>query len=160
MTTFEVINPITGEPESTVKNDQPRQAARKAVNCLRREEKDFSKIVLREKGTTGNGQAAVIHVFTGTCVTKKAGLPVATFIKQGIEKKAGKPIPTELNVKGKEAELEKAGFVLPMIPDPNVRKVGKFHVPKVEGKDVAGAIVEFVKSLGAQGAKTPKAAKA
>lgn len=150
---YELVDPKTGAAKSNLANKAPREAAIKAVGILRRGGEDFKKIVLREKGTACNGHAATIHVFEGSNVLEQLRLPLAGFRKTDVEKAAGKPIPEGVNIKGKEKELEALGFKLPMVNTGNVKKLGRYHVPKVDGKDMAGAIAEFMKTMPAPAKK-------
>ena len=141
MKAFELLNPKSGDVEVNYKNNQPRQAALKAANH------GHTDILLREADSAGEGYVARLHRFKGTVGPAVKFLPIKVpWILAKIEKDAGKKVPPELNVAGKEAEYAKAGFK--PISKPNVQKVGSvIHVPKIEGKDLAGCIHEYLKTL-------------
>lgn len=143
--TYALIDPETGQDQSDLTNQAPRNAAMKAVSQLRRAGKDFNTVILREKGTAHNGEAAIIHVFRGSSTEKNVKLPLPIQIRSGIEKRAGKKITDEMNIEGNEKALEAAGFKL-LVNISNVKKIGLFHVPGIEGKDAPAAIAEYIKT--------------
>lgn len=143
---FELLNPITGIVEATYHNPQPRGAALKAAGD------GIKDIILREKETINEKRAAKLHRFTGAVKPEKWKLPMPDWKVKSEAIRTGKKIPPELNAKGKEAELEKAGFERPVLNKPIVRKVGVFDVPKIKGADLHTAVKEFLKT------KLPKVA--
>lgn len=138
---FELLNPKTGIVEATYHNPQPRGAALKAAG------NGVKDIILRERDSGNEKRAAKLHRFTGEVKPEKWKLPMPDWKIKTEEKRTGKTIPPELNVKGKEAEFEKAGFVLPIRKKPMVRKVGVFDVPRIKGADVYTEVWEFLKTL-------------
>ncbi len=138
---FELINPQTGIPEATYHNPRPRGAALKAAG------KGVKDIILREKDSGNENRAAKLHRFAGSVKHGKWRLPLPSWKVAAEEKRTGKKIPPELNAKGKEAELEKAGFVIPTLNKPEVKKVGLYDVPRIKGADIYTEVKEFLKTL-------------
>lgn len=138
---YELINPDSGAVYATYHNDQPRAAALKAAG------NNVKDIILREKDTRNETRAAKLHRFTGEVKPEKWKLPMPDWKIKTEEKRIGKKIPPELNVKGKEAEFEKAGFVISTRKKPNVRKVGVYDVPRIKGADIYTEVTEFLKTL-------------
>lgn len=138
---FELINPQTGAVEATYHNPKPRGAALKAAG------KGVKDIILREKDSGNKKRAAKLHWFAGSVKPGKWRLPLPSWKVALEEKRTGKKIPPELNAKGKEAEFEKAGFAIPLLNKPVVRKLGVFDVPKIEGADIYTEVKEFLKTL-------------
>ena len=138
---YELINPQTGNVEATYHNDQPRAAALKAAG------NGVKDIILREKDSGNETRAAKLHRFTGAVKPEKWKLPMPDWKIKTEEARIGKKIPPELNAKGKEAEFEKAGFVLPTRKKPIARKVGVFDVPRIKGADIFTEVGEFLKTL-------------
>ncbi|MDP2755468.1 MAG: non-histone chromosomal MC1 family protein [Nitrospirota bacterium] len=138
---FELLNPVTGIVEGTYHNPQPRGAALKAAG------KGVKDIILREKDSGNENRAAKLHRFAGSVKPEKWRLPLPGWKVVSVEKKMGKKIPPELNAKGKEAEFEKAGFAIPLLNKPVVRKVGVFDVPSIKGADIYTEVKEFLKTL-------------
>lgn len=138
---YELINPESGAVYATYHNDQPRDAALKAAG------NKVKDIILREKDSGNKTRAAKLHRFTGSVVPEKWKLPMPDWKIKTEEARIGKKIPPELNAKGKEAEFEKAGFVLPIRKKPNVRKVGVYDVLRIKGADLQTEVREFLKTL-------------
>lgn len=139
--TFELLDRKTGNVLKELHNEQPRGAALKAAGY------GVKDIILRERGTENEKMAAKLHLFTGSVVPDKWKLPLPDWKIQSEATRTGKAIPPELNVKGKEAELEKAGFELPPRDKPVVKKVKIYHVPKIKGADIHTSVSEFLKTL-------------
>lgn len=139
--TFELLDTQTGIVRATYHNPQPRGAALKAAGD------GVKDIILREKDSRNENRAARLHRFTGWVVPDKWKLPLPDWKIKTETKRTGKTIPPQLNVKGKEAELEKAGFVLPARNKPVARKVGVYDVPKITGADIFTEVKEFLKTL-------------
>lgn len=138
---FELLNPESGAVYATYRNKQPRAAALKAAG------NNVKYIILREKDSRNEKRAAKLHRFKGSVVPEKWKLPMPDWKIKTEEKRTGKTIPPKLNVKGKEAEFEKAGFVLPTRKKPMVRKVDAFDVPMIKGADLQTEVREFLKTL-------------
>lgn len=138
---YELINPESGAVYGTYHNDRPRAAALKAAG------NNVKDIILREKDSGNETRAAKLHRFTGEVKPDKWKLPMPAWKIKTEEKRIGKEIPPELNVKGKEAEFEKAGFVIPTRKKPMVRKVGVYDVPRIKGADIFTEVMEFLKRL-------------
>lgn len=135
---YELIDPKSGAVVSQFENPNARAAAAKAAN------RKATDIILRERGSGNEKQACSLHIFSGRIEPAAKFLPITSFRLAATEKKAGKPIPAELNVKGKEADYIKAGF-----PVPNkaiVAKLGKYNVPKMAGKNIEECVKEFLKN--------------
>ncbi len=137
---YELINPETSAVEATYHNPQPRGAALKAAG------EGVKDIILREKDTRTEKRSARLHIFAGGVKPEKWKLPLPAWKVVSEEKRTGKKIPPELNAKGKEAELEKAGFAIPLLNKPVVRKLGVFDVPKIKGADLHTEVKEFLKT--------------
>lgn len=137
---YVLINPETGAVEATYHNDHPRGAALKAAG------KGVKDIILREKDTRTEKRAARLHIFAGSFKPDKWKLPLPAWKVASEEERTGKKIPPELNAKGKAAELEKAGFTIPLLNKPVVRKVGMFDVPKIKGADLHTEVTEFLRT--------------
>jgi Non-histone chromosomal protein MC1 len=138
---FELLNPQTGDVEATYHNPQPRGAALKAAG------NGVKDIILREKDSGNETRAAKLHRFTGAVKPEKWKLPMPDWKVKSEAARTGKKIRPELNAKGKEAELEKAGFERPMLNKPVARKVGIFDVPRIKGADLHTTVKEFLKTL-------------
>ena len=138
---FELLNPVTGIVEGTYHNPQPRGAALKAAG------NGVKDIVLREKDSGNEKRAAKLHRFTGAVKPEKWKLPMPDWKMKSEAIRTGKKIPPGLNAKGKEAELEKAGFERPVLNKPIARKVGIYDVPKIRGADLHTAVKEFLKTI-------------
>lgn len=138
---FELLDPLTGNVTKELHNNQARGAALKAAGY------GVKDIILRERGTENEKRAGKLHRFTGEVKPDKWKLPLPEWKIKTEAKHTGKTIPPELNVKGKEAELEKAGFVIPARNKPVVKKVRTFDVPKIQGADIHTAVREFLKTL-------------
>lgn len=138
---FELLDPQTGNLKKVLHNDQARGAALKAAG------EGVKDIILRERGTENEKRAAKLHRFTGSVVPDKWKLPMPDWKIKTEAKRTGKTIPPQLNVKGKEAELEKAGFERPALNKPVVRKVAVYDVPKIKGSDIYTEVRKFLKTL-------------
>lgn len=138
---FELLNPQSGDAVATYHNPQPRGAALKAAGD------GIKDIILREKETNNEKRVAKLHRFTGAVKPEKWKLPMPDWKVKSEAIRTGKKIPPELNAKGKEAELEKAGFERPMLNKPIARKVGVFDVPRIKGADLHTTVKEFLKTL-------------
>lgn len=131
---FDLLNPITGEILASYSNKQPRKAALKAAGA------GYENILLRQAASSSKIRAAKIHEFKGSKVMEEFPLPYPGWVKAIIEKKAGKSIPPELNVKGKEAELKALGFEPHSYSCGKVKKVAMHNIPKVNGGNLKDAI--------------------
>lgn len=139
--TFELLNPQTGEVEATYYNNAPRAAALKAASA------GIKDIILREKNTRTNKRAAKLHMFEGSVKQERWRLPIPIWKLNSEAERTGKKIPPELNAKGKEAELEKAGFEIPVLNKPKVKKIAVFDVPRIKGADIHTQVMTFLESL-------------
>lgn len=138
---FELLNPQTGIVEATYHNDMARQAALKAARI------GVKDIILREKDSRNKWRAARLHRFEGSIKPGKWNLPLPTWKVDSEAERTGKKIPPELNKKGKEEEMEKAGFEIPAINKPIVKKLGTYSVPKTKGSDLHTEVKEFLKTM-------------
>ena len=138
---FELLNPQTGSVEAVYHNREPRAAALKAAGA------GVKDIILREKDSGNEKRAAKLHRFAGSIKVDKWKLPLPIWKLVSEEKRTGKKIPPELNAKGKEAELEKAGFTIPSRNKPIVKKIAVCTVPKIKGADIHTEVKEFLKTL-------------
>jgi len=142
--TFVLLDPKSAEVLAKYINKQPRQAALKAAT------EGHKEILLREVGSTNKKRAAVLHRFAGEREQSPWNLPYSAYVLKKVEELSGKPVPPELNVKGGADALRKAGFKDFMFWKPNVKKVARISVPKVEGKPLIETVQDFVKNgLGA-----------
>lgn len=138
---FELLNPQTGVVEKIYQNPHARGAALKAAG------KGVKDIILRERASKNKKRAAKLHRFAGSVKPEKWRLPLPSWKVASEEMRTGRITPPELNAKGKEAEFEKAGFVIPLLNKPIVKKVGLFDVPKIKGADIYTEVKEFLKTL-------------
>ncbi len=138
---FELLNPVTGIVEATYHNPQPRGAALKAAS------NGVKDIILREKDSRNEKRAAKLHRFAGSIKPEKWKLPMPDWKVTSEAIRTGKIIPPQLNAKGKEVELEKTGFTIPILNKPVVRKVDVFDVPMIKGADLQTEVREFLKTL-------------
>lgn len=138
---FELLNPQTGDVEKIFTNKAPRQAALKAAG------KGTKNIILRERGSGNDRRFAKLHRFSGTVMSVKWKLPLPEWKVKLEAKRTGKLIPPELNKKGKEADLEKAGYEQPLLNKPVVKKMDIYEIPRVKGADLHEVVKKFVKSL-------------
>ncbi len=139
--TFELLDPLTGNVSKELHNPQARGASLKAAGY------GVKDIILRERGTENEKRAAKLHRFSGSVVPDKWKLPLPGWKIKSEAARTGKTIPPELNIKGKEAELAKAGFEIPARNKPVVKKVKIYSVPKIKGADINTAVREFLKTL-------------
>lgn len=139
--TFELLDPQTGNLLRTYHNAQARGAALKAAG-------DGAKdIILRERNTETRERASKLHRFTGSVVPDKWKLPLPDWKMKSEAKRTGKTIPPQLNVKGGEEALVKAGYELPTRNKPMAKKVGVEDVPKINGADIHTSVRKFLKTL-------------
>jgi len=138
---FELLNPQTGDVLGIYNNRQPRQAAMKAAS------KGVTDIILRERDSGNETKLAKLHRFTGAVKSGKWRLPLPGWKVTSEAERTGKKIPQELNKKGKEAELEKAGYECPVLNKPHVKKVKTYNIPRVKGADLHEEVKKFVKTL-------------
>jgi len=138
--TFDLLNPKTGEILASYQNKQPRKAALKAAGA------GHTEILLRQAGSAKKNRVAKIHEFKGSKVLEEFPLPYPGWVKATIEKKAGKPIPPELNKVGKEAELKALGFEPHKYSDGRVKKVAMHNIPKVGGGGLQESIGAWIES--------------
>lgn len=138
---FDLLHPQTGDVLKTFHNRQARGAALKAAG------NGTSDIILREHNTGTKDRASKLHRFTGSVQPDKWRLPLPDWKIASEAKRTGRTIPPQLNVRGGEDVLVKAGYELPARDKPLVKKVGVFNVPRVDGVDIDTAVREFLKTL-------------
>lgn len=139
--TFELLDTQTGNLLRTYHNAQARGAALKAAGD------GVKYIILRERNTETKERATKLHRFIGSVVPDKWKLPLPDWKIKSEAKRTGKTIPPQLNIKGGEEGLVKAGYELPTRNKPVAKKMGVYDVPKIEGADIQTAVRESLKTL-------------
>lgn len=138
---FELLDTKSGDVISTYTNKQPRGAALKAAA------EGHLDILLREAGSNTEKRVAVLHRFKGERKQVPWALPYNAYALKKVEELSGKPVPPELNVKDGRKALQAAGFKDYLFWKPNVKKVQRLDVPKVQGKSLTENVQEFVRAL-------------